>query len=456
MKKGLRLVFITAVLVAIFTFSFNGLTAEAKSGKWKKDAKGCWYSYSDGTFPKNGWAKIGKKWYYFDKKGYMQTGWIKEGSRYYYTDPLSGCMATGWKRIARKYYYFLDSGVMEAGAYRDGYWLEKNGAMNQKNSGGKWMKNARGYWFQDSTGWYPKNRWLTINGNSFYFDKSGYRVTNKWVGNWYVGSTGACEKKAYNWRKAYYDYIVKNKLLAVKGDPNSDDYTQYLPWYMAMEDFDNNGMPEIYLVRARCTIHSDGKIKDLADFYSPVIVLDASSKTVKGNVLDTMESFNVQNKMMFIDAEAGTLEKHAPIPKINMTKVKAFIDSKTIYSANDKGHEGLNGRYKATASKGIDVKYVEIRVDGDDTTVSLIRADRSVVTLKNYQDSVGDSPFFVQGLICHGKWKGSKLSCSGMATKRPETFTFDLVVSGGKPSIKNFSDGDKVSGGTITLGEKIL
>ena len=44
MKKGLRLVFITAVLVAIFTFSFNGLSAEAKSGKWKKDAKGFYYA----------------------------------------------------------------------------------------------------------------------------------------------------------------------------------------------------------------------------------------------------------------------------------------------------------------------------------------------------------------------------------------------------------------------------
>ena len=54
------------------------------------------------------------------------------------------------------------------------------------------------------------------------------------------------------------DFIIEEAQL-VKG-PLSD----YASNYMAMEDYDNNGMPEIYLVRARCTIHSDGKIKDLA------------------------------------------------------------------------------------------------------------------------------------------------------------------------------------------------
>ena len=47
----------------------GGATAEAASGKWKQDAKGWYYSYSDGTYAKNTWLQSGKKWYYFNANG---------------------------------------------------------------------------------------------------------------------------------------------------------------------------------------------------------------------------------------------------------------------------------------------------------------------------------------------------------------------------------------------------
>lgn len=125
-------------------------TADAKTGTWKQTKKGWWYSYSDGSYAKNEWVKYSGKWYYFGSNGYMETE-----------------------------------------AYRDGYWLAKNGAASMKNSGGTWKKSGKKWWFTDKTGWYPKNQWLRINGKYYYFYKSGYVAINQWIGNDYVGADGA-------------------------------------------------------------------------------------------------------------------------------------------------------------------------------------------------------------------------------------------------------------------------
>ena len=111
-----------AVLIAGFMIPQIALgstdTAEAASGKWKQDGKKWWYSYSDGTYPKSKWEKIGGKWYHFDKSGYMQTG---------------------WQKISGKWYYFNDSGLMQTGTIIiDGksYTFDKNGVWINNTSGG--------------------------------------------------------------------------------------------------------------------------------------------------------------------------------------------------------------------------------------------------------------------------------------------------------------------------------
>ena len=64
-------------------------TTAEKTGTWKKDSKGWWYRYSDGTYPKNCWAKIKGKWYFFS----------------------NGAMVTGTKTISGKTYHFDEEGV---------------------------------------------------------------------------------------------------------------------------------------------------------------------------------------------------------------------------------------------------------------------------------------------------------------------------------------------------------
>lgn len=51
---------------------------------WKKNSKGWWYEYPDGSYPKSCWKDIDGKTYHFDAKGYMQTGWIKEDGKWYF------------------------------------------------------------------------------------------------------------------------------------------------------------------------------------------------------------------------------------------------------------------------------------------------------------------------------------------------------------------------------------
>ena len=129
-------------------------TAEAASGKWKQDGKKWWYSYSDGTYPKSKWEKIGGKWYHFDKWGYMQTGWQKISGKWYYFG-TNGIMKTGWQKIGGKWYNFDNNGVMQKG------W---------KKSGGKW-------YFFDTKGVMVTGI-RSMGGKSYFFDDDG-----AWIGN---------------------------------------------------------------------------------------------------------------------------------------------------------------------------------------------------------------------------------------------------------------------------------
>lgn len=49
----------------------------------------------------------------------------------------------------------------------------------KKVRSGYWKKNSRGWWYQYFNGKYPKNKWLKINGQIYYFNKKGYMVTGK-------------------------------------------------------------------------------------------------------------------------------------------------------------------------------------------------------------------------------------------------------------------------------------
>ena len=146
-----------------------------KTGTWKKDKKGWWYRYSDGSYPVNQWVKIDGGWYYFNKDGYMHTGWLKYSGKWYYLNPKTGIMTTGWKKIDGSWYYFKTSGIMAANEYCKGYWLNKDGTCTY-TAKASWKKDANGWYYIDTKGWYGKNCTLKIDDVKYIFDEKGYVI----------------------------------------------------------------------------------------------------------------------------------------------------------------------------------------------------------------------------------------------------------------------------------------
>ena len=196
LHAGRKLQLFTAVLITGFFllfFSFSTLRAEAAAGVWKKDAKGYWYEYADGSYAKSKWIRDGKKYYYLNSAGYMQTGWKTIGGKKYYLGKdgarrtgwktvggrsyyfgSRGAMCTGWKKIEDKRYYFGTNGVLRTGWKRiDGkkYFLGTDGAMRTG-----WVK-AEGFWYYFGKNGVMRTLWQKIDGQTYLFRKDGTMLT---------------------------------------------------------------------------------------------------------------------------------------------------------------------------------------------------------------------------------------------------------------------------------------
>ena len=188
------------------------------TGTWKKDSKGWWYSWSDGSYSKSkfeniggkiyyfnsagymvtGWQYIGGKWYYFNGDGAMQTGWRYLGGVWYYLNG-SGVMVTGWQNIGDVWYYFNGSGAMQTGwQYIGGKWYYFNGD-GAMQTGWKYLG---GVWYYLNGSGVMLTGWQKIGGTWYYFDGSGAMAANIWVGDYYLTGSGAMATNT--WIGSYY------------------------------------------------------------------------------------------------------------------------------------------------------------------------------------------------------------------------------------------------------------
>ena len=120
----------------------NKVLNRSKTG-WQNDANGWWYVYSNGLYPTNTWKTIDGKDYYFDAAGYMASDeYIKSKT------------------------YDEDGNL---------YYVGKDGAWD--NNIYRWRSNNKGWWIESSTDWYPIKEWCKSDGKWYYFDKTGYMVT---------------------------------------------------------------------------------------------------------------------------------------------------------------------------------------------------------------------------------------------------------------------------------------
>ena len=125
-------------------------TIEKASYSWKTDGKGWWIEYPSGLYPVFQWMKIDGVWYFFNSTGYMASN-----------------------------------------EWRDGYWLGSDGALSYP-AVASWKNDGKGWWFGDTSGWYAAGCWQKIDGEWYYFDSSGYMVTNQRVDGYWIDSSGIC------------------------------------------------------------------------------------------------------------------------------------------------------------------------------------------------------------------------------------------------------------------------
>ncbi len=142
-----------------------------KVGTWRHDAAGWRYVYAKGVWAKGKFLKIDGKVYRFDKDGYMLTGWKRlkaDGKWWWYYFGSDGARRTGWQSVGGKWYWFDRYGRMATGFRNVGgkrYYLGSDGAM--------------------------RTGWQRISKRWYYFYGSGAMAKSCWVGDYYVGKSGA-------------------------------------------------------------------------------------------------------------------------------------------------------------------------------------------------------------------------------------------------------------------------
>ena len=117
-------------------------------------------------------------------------------------------VAGTWKKDSKGWYYqFKDGSGKAKSEYIKGRWVNAKG-YREKKWDGKWCHNAKGWWFQAGS-WYPKKKWVTIDRKTYYFNASGYMVTNQWIGRRYVNKDGV-------WTKTRAGKLVEPKTSQLK------------------------------------------------------------------------------------------------------------------------------------------------------------------------------------------------------------------------------------------------
>ena len=130
-------------------------TAEADTNDSEETTLSGWqqnggnWSYYEDNSAVTDWKKINGTWYYFDGNGVMTTNWQKVSGAWYYMDN-SGAMQTDWKKISNAWYYFNADGVMQENRWVGDYYLGSSGAMLvNTTTPDGYRVDTSGKWIQD-------------------------------------------------------------------------------------------------------------------------------------------------------------------------------------------------------------------------------------------------------------------------------------------------------------------
>ena len=164
-----------SLVSASATIHVSAPSPARKAGAWKRNGRGWWYRYEDGSYPSGESAVIDGNVYRFDASGYMRTGWVLDGGQWYY-HAASGAQASGWLLSGVRWYYLSPQcGVMVTGWVKVGsawyYLAPANGAMvtGWLKEGGHW------YYLKSASGAMATGR-LRIWGTRYHFADNGQLI----------------------------------------------------------------------------------------------------------------------------------------------------------------------------------------------------------------------------------------------------------------------------------------
>lgn len=217
MKK--RWITACAVCMAVFAFPLVSLADE-----WKQDAVGHYYEYSDGSYAKDGFVKIGEHWYYFDGNGYMQTGWKLDNGQWFYM-ASNGQMLTGWQQIDEARYYLDENGAMQANQWRKN---EEN--WNYVGADGKVVSGWQqidGKWYYFSPYGTMQTGWLELDKKQYFLKEDGSLQTGTFEqdGTWYnTNASGAVYKSGRSKEVKDFKYGDDGSILRYNSEEGSWEY----------------------------------------------------------------------------------------------------------------------------------------------------------------------------------------------------------------------------------------
>lgn len=155
---------------------YVGEDGTVKKMEWINADGKYYYAKADGKMAKD-WLKIEDYWYYFNQDGVMASSvWKLNKDKWHYLKD-NGASAVGWLQIGDKWYYFKDpSAELQTGWFRaDGSWYYADSDGSMKTG---WADASDGRcYLDDTTGKMKKNEWVTVDGNTYYFNVNGIMVT---------------------------------------------------------------------------------------------------------------------------------------------------------------------------------------------------------------------------------------------------------------------------------------
>ncbi len=117
--------------------------------------------------------------YWYDENGVADYNkaitWKGSGNIWWIEDSSGWYPKDEWLKIDGNWYYFTSEGYMDYSEYREGYWLNADGTCSSTYIYGTWRQDSTGWWYEDA-GWYPVNQYLWIDGTQYWFNESGYMM----------------------------------------------------------------------------------------------------------------------------------------------------------------------------------------------------------------------------------------------------------------------------------------